>query len=217
MFFSGRDGGGLFWKAADGTGEVEPLLESSNGPRPWGWSADGRLLFGEATGDIGVLTVEGDRTVEMLLETEFQEVVPALSPDGRWLAYQSDESGQPQIYVQPFPNIDDGKWQVSTGGGFDPVWSSDGRNLFFIQLPARMMVAEVDTDPTFDRGTPAEAFGLMDYELGGGARRYDIAPDGERFLMRRATGTQTVGDDAFTGLIFVENWFEELKARVPVN
>ena len=217
VFSSGRDGGGLFWKAADGTGEVEALLESPNRKRPWGWSADGRLLFDDQAGDIGVLTVEGDRTVEMLLETEFEETTPALSPDGRWLAYQSNESGEEQIYVQPFPNIDDGKWQVSTNGGVDPVWSPDGRQMFFFELPIRLMVAEVETDPTFNPGTPIVAFDGSAYEGGGGARGYDIAPDGERFLMRRAIGTQTVGEDAFTGLIFVENWFEELKARVPVN
>ena len=129
VFYSSRDGGGLFWRAADGTGEVERLLESTAVTRPWGWSTDGRLVFDRQSGAIGVLTVEGDRTVEMLLETEFATLVPALSPDGRWLAYQSDESGQNNIYVQPFPNIDDGKWQVSTNGGDDPVWSPDGRRL----------------------------------------------------------------------------------------
>ena len=100
VFYSARDGGGLFWKAADGTGEVERLLESTNDPRPSGWSSDGLLIFDQVPGDIGVLTIEGDRTVEMLLETEFIEQVPALSPDGRWLAYQSDESGQSEIYVR---------------------------------------------------------------------------------------------------------------------
>ena len=135
VFYSTRAGGGLFWKAADGTGEVERLLESANQPRPWGWSADGRLVFDVDPGDIGVLSVEGDRTVEMLLETEFEEHVPGVSPDGRWIAYQSNESGQSEIYVKPFPNIDDGEWQVSISGGFDPVWSPDGRQLFFVQLP----------------------------------------------------------------------------------
>ena len=154
VFASTRDGGGLFWRAADGTGAVERLLESADFPRPWGWTTDGRLVFDQRPGDIGVLTVEGDRTVEMLLETEFEEEMPALSPDGRWIAYQSNESGRSEIYVQPFPNVDDGKWQVSTNIGFDPVWSPDGRHLFFASFPFRMMVAEVETDPTF---SPAPA------------------------------------------------------------
>ncbi len=218
VFASSRDGGGLFWKAADGTGEVEQLLERTDLVVPWGWAADGRLLFEQAPGDIGLLTVEGDRTVEMLLESEFEEETPALSSDGRWLAYQSDESGEPQIYVQPFPNMDDGKWQISTNQvqAFDPVWSPDGRQLFFRAASYQMMVAEVGTEPTFNPGTPTEVFGTGIYTGGGGGRRYDLAPDGERFLMRKPGGEQTAGEDAFTGMIVVENWFEELKARVPL-
>ena len=216
VFRSNRDGGGLFWRAADGTGAVERLLESTNAPRPWGWSTDGQLVFDQAPGDIGVVSVEGDRTVEMLLDTEFEEEEPALSPDGRWLAYQSDESGQPNIYVQPFPNIDDGKWQVSTNGGGDPVWSPDGRHLFFRTGALAMMVAEVETDPTFSPGTPTEAFDMSAYEIIGGGRRYDLAPDGERFLLRRSGGAQTSTGDPFEGLIVVQNWHQELLERVPI-
>ena len=216
VFASSREGGGLFWRAADGTGEVERLLESTNRPRPWGWSTDGRLLLDQLPGDIGVLTVEGDRTVEMLLETDFAEQVPALSPDGRWNAYQSNESGRNQIYVRPFPNVDDGKWQVSTNGGTDPVWSTDGRQLFFVELPPRLMVANVETDPAFSWDTPTELVTLAGFDRGGGGRRYDLAPDGERFVVRKIGGAQATGGAAFDGLIFVENWFEELKARVPV-
>ena len=82
-------------------------------------------MFDTFEGDIGVVTVDGEPTVEILLETEFQEEAPAQSPDGRWLAYQSDESGQPEIYVKPFPNVDGGRWQVSTNGGYRPVWSPE--------------------------------------------------------------------------------------------
>ena len=113
VFQSLRDGGGLYWRAADGTGEVERLLENANDPRPSGWSADGRLVFEQAPGDVGVLTVEGDRTVELVLDTAFRERTPAISPDGRWIAYDSNESGRSEIYVRPFPNLDGGKWQVS--------------------------------------------------------------------------------------------------------
>ena len=122
-----------------------------------------------------------------------------------------------QIFVQPFPNVDDGKWQVSTNGGGDPVWSPDGRRLFFNELPIRIMVVDVATDPTFSHGTPSEAFRLFDLNLVGGGRRYDLAPDGERFLVREFGGAETTGEAAFNGLIFIENWFEELKARVAID
>ena len=218
VFASSREGGGLFWKAADGTGEVERLLESASQLRPWGWSTDGQLVFTtQQPEDIGVLSVEGDRTVQMLLETEFRERSPAVSPDGQWIAYQSDESGRNEIYVQPFPNVDDGKWQVSTNVGSDPVWSPDGRRLFFNEQPIRMMVAEVQTDPTFSRGTPTEVFPQSGLEFGGGGRRYDLAPDGERFVVRRSGGAQTTGEETFDRLIVVEHWFEELKRLVPID
>ena len=216
VFASQREGGGLFWRAADGTGEVERLLESSNRPTPYAWSPDGRLIFRQPPGDIGVLTVEGDRTVDMLLKTEFDEDTPALSSDGRWLAYTSDESGQDEIYVQPFPNLDEGKWLVSTDGGTDPVWSPDGQELFFWLPGTGLMMSQVETDPTFTPGNPERVFDTTGYRLDGGGRRYDISPDGDRFVMVLSGSTQTTGVDSFIGLIFVENWFEELTQRVPI-
>ena len=107
VFTSAREDGGLFWKAADGTGQVERLADGL--ARPYAWAADGRLIF-EQGQDIGVLTMEGERTVEMLLDADFSVGEPALSPDGRWLAHYSNETGQPLIYVQPYPNVDDGLW-----------------------------------------------------------------------------------------------------------
>ena len=217
VFSSSREGGGLFWKAADGTGQVERLKEGI--ARPSAWAADGRLIF-QQTGDIGVLTMEGERTVEMLLDAEFREAEPALSPDGRWLAYLSNETDTPLIYVQPFPNIDDGLWNVSLGFGADPVWSPDGRELFY-RRPTDLMVAQVETEPTFSSRTPEPLFSLSGYAItGAGApgRRFDVAPDGDRFIFPTSgTDAQTSDDDPFNGLIFVENWFEELKARVPIS
>ena len=128
VFNSTRDGGGLFWKAADGTGQVEQLKDGL--ARPYSWAADGRLIF-EQAGDIGVLTMEGERTVEMLLDPEIDEAEPVLSPDGRWLAYWSFEpSRPPTIYVQPFPNIDDGLWNVSLGFGVNDHISKSLKFLF---------------------------------------------------------------------------------------
>ena len=119
-FRSSREGGGLFWKAADGTGQVDRLKDGA--ARPSAWAADGRLIFEQAD-DIGVLSMEGERTVEMLLEEEFTETESSLSPDGRWLAYISSETSVALSYVKPFPNIDDGLWRVSPDFGVHPMWS----------------------------------------------------------------------------------------------
>ena len=173
-------------------------------------------------GNIGLLAVEGERLLDLLLETEFRETDPVLSPDGRWLAYQSNESGDSEVYVRPFPDVDAGRWQVSNGGGLSPVWSPDGQELFFIGgragKPDTMMLARVETEPAFRSSTPERLFDVGSFWglatlLG---RGWDIAPDGNRFLFKtRATATQTGEGSGFNGLIFVENWFEELKARVP--
>jgi len=215
VFASNRKGLGLFWKAADGTGEVEQLLERVGFVFPGEWSADGRLVF-ETARNVGVFTVESARA-EMLFDSEFDRGSPALSPNGRWIAYASDESGRPEIYVQPFPDIDDGKWQVSIDGGRHPVWTPDGRRLFYA-ANVGMMVAEVETTATFDASAPTRAFGLANYRTGGmmGRRSYDIAPDGERFLVPKPVATETAGREPFNGMIVVEHWFQELSERVPV-
>ena len=215
VFQSARDGGGLFWKAADGTGQVEQLLENPNFPRPYGWSADGGLIFEEAPGDIGVLTMEGERAIVMLLDTEAREVAPALSPDGRWLAYDSNETGTSLIYVKPLANINDDPWRVSPEFGRHPVWSPGGRELFYRDRTA-LMVVQVETEPTFSSRTPEPLFELSSYPIGAGSDRR-FAPDGDRFIMLASGTAAQASDDAeFNGLIFVENWFEELKEQVPI-
>jgi serine/threonine-protein kinase len=206
VFQSMREGGGLFWKASDGTGEVEQLLEHPNA-RPYGWSADGRLVFDEATGGIGVVKLEGDRASELVIDTGTN---PTVSPDGRWIAYTSSESGRLQIYVRPFPNVNDGKWQVSSDVGFDPLWSPNGRELFFNTGPG-MMVARVETEPTFHAETP-ERFPVSPGTPVRGTE-FDISPDGERFLLLSTRAELTDAE----GLVFVQHWFEELKARVPTE
>jgi Tol biopolymer transport system component len=219
VFSSDRDGGGLFWKSADGSGEVERLVDRPE-TRSHAWVSENRLLFDQAPGDIGVFTIGADQVAEMLLDTDFVEGMPALSPDGTWLAYQSAESGQPEIYVRPFPNIDDGRWQVSTNSGFDPVWSPDGQHLFYIEAPpagtpGRMVAVQVETDSAFRASAPSPVFDIQNFAFTGGGRRFDIAPDGERFLVRTFPDGGPAGEGGFTGMILVQNWFEELTARVP--
>ena len=215
VFGSGRDGGGVYWKAADGTGQVEQLIK---GPAvPYAWSADGRLIFTQG-GDIAALTVDGERTVEILLDGPFAEGDPALSPDGQWLAYISAETGSLVVYVKPFPNVDDGQWRVSSDEGRDPVWSADGRELFY-RTPTDLMVVQIETEPTFIARTPKALFSLTGYEMvGRNARDFDFAPEGDRFIFRTPeTRVPTSNNDPFNGLIFVENWHQELLDRVPVN
>ncbi len=212
VFSSDRDGGGLFWKAADGTGDVERLLENVNAPRPYGWSADGRLVFDQTPGDIGVVAVEGDGTTELLLNATYRESDPSNSPDGHWIAYDSTESGNSEIFVRPFPDIDNGKWQISSELGFDPVWSPDGRELFFLGVGDALWVAQVETEPTFNASRPVRVFSTSEFPVGRGTE-YDIAPDGDRFIFQRR-----LGEDAIPhGLIFVLNWVSELQARVPTG
>ena len=217
MFQSSRDGGGLFWKAADGTGQVERLKDGLG--RPYAWAADGRLIF-EEENDIGALTMEGERTVEMLLDEEFNEAEPSLSSDGRWLAYASTEIEVALIFVKSFLAIDDDPWRVSPNYGRHPVWSPSGRELFYRGVDQTdLMVSQIEIEPTFRRRTPEALFSLTGYLVvgGGGERQFDLAPDGDRFIfLKRGGDAQTSDGDPFNGLIFVENWFEELKERVPL-
>ena len=166
-----------------------------------------------------MLTIAGERAVEMLLDAEFSETEPALSPDGRWLAYVSFETDR-RILVKPFPNIHEGQWNVSIDHeGVQPMWSPDGRELFYRNIGSNLWVAQVETDPTFSSRTPEALFDLNRWGLGLGpdlGRQFDIAPDG-RFLLPISETAEQTGDEPFNGLIFVENWFEELKERVPVD
>ena len=185
--------------------------------RPYAWATDGRLIFEEA-GDIGMLTMKGERTVEMLLDTASPELEPALSPDGRWLAYISIDPEPPLIYVQPFPNVDGGLWNVSLDYGVQPVWSPNGRELFY-RNQTDLMVAQVETEPTFSALAPEPLFSTSGQAVGGTpaeARTWDLAPEGDRFVFRRIGTPGQTSTAAFNGLIFVENWFQGLTERVPV-
>ena len=220
---SNREGTwGLFWKAADGTGDVERLVTREGVPFivPYGWSLDGtKLVFheqGSGTGvDIGVLSMEDDRAVQVLIQSEFSEAYPAISPDGRWMAYTADLSGRNEIYVERFPDLG-GRLRVSTTGGFAPLWSPDGRQLFYRSINGRQVIAvPVATDPVFAAGTPEVLFEGSYFQVPG-ARSYDVAPDGERFVMVRM-GSSATDTDAPAELILVQNWFDELRRLVPTN
>ncbi len=224
VFGSTADGQpNLYWQAADGTGTVERLTESANIQWGYSFSPDGEsLVFRESRPDtrvdLRVLSLTGDRGTETLVATEFQELNAELSPDGRWMAYQSDQSGRGEVYVRPFPNVDDGQWLISTGGGTNPLWAPDGRELFYLG-GAALMTVPVQTESSFAFATPEVLFETDDLVTSGIGRPYDVSPDGQRFLMIKEGGGEGGAEDASAPpqMILVQNWHEELRRLVPVN
>ncbi len=207
-FTSGLPVTNLFWKAADGSGPEEWLTTSPHNQLPDCWSPDGKMLvYTEFSptreSDLWILPLEGDRKPRPFLNTPFSESDAAVSPDGRWLAYQSNESGRFEIHVQPFPG-GGRKWQVSTDGGFLPLWARDARELFFRRGDA-MMASGVNTAGEFSSQTPRM---LFEGRYDGG---YDISRDGRRFLMMKGTEQES----APTQWTLVLNWLEEVKRRAP--
>jgi serine/threonine-protein kinase len=164
-----------------------------------------------------VLSLDGNRQVQPLVQTPFDDENGEISPDGQWLAYQSNESGQNQVYVRPFPKVDGGRWQISTTGGSRPEWAHSGRGLFYLDATNVLMAVPVRTTPTFSAGNPAKVFETR-YLVPNNGRTYDVSPDGQRFVMIK----DTAADDRERGgappnIVVVLNWFEELKQRVPVK
>jgi serine/threonine-protein kinase len=155
--------------------------------------------------------MEGDHARKPLLQEKDWEKDPRISHDGRWMAYASNESGKYEVYVRPFPDVNKGKWRVSTGGGNTPLWSPDDRELFYRSGDAAM-AAPVETEPTFKSGTPTVLFhatfpGVIGIDMTDFAY-WDIHPDGKRFLMLKNA-------EAPRKINVVVNWTEELKQRVP--
>ncbi|HEY4579631.1 MAG TPA: protein kinase [Candidatus Acidoferrales bacterium] len=216
VFYSTKEGPqNLFWQMADGTGGLERLITSEYNHVPMSWSPDGRLLaFTQITAgrDIWVLRLD-DRKAEPFLRTPFIEGAAQFSSDGRWLAYVSDESGRPEIYVQPYPGPG-GKWQISTDGGTEPMWNRNGRELFY-RSGNKMMSVEVTTQPAFSAGRPRMLFErpYVSIPLPQTYQYYDVSPDGQRFLMVKESEQATYA----TQINVVLNWSEELKQRVPAG
>jgi serine/threonine protein kinase len=231
VFYSAREKGGIYSKAANYTGGVEKLFTFSGGLcLPFSWSSDGstlvmqELVLSPLSTDIATLSFEGDRERKSLLHEKHQEFNPQVSPDGRWMAYTSDESGQVEIYVRPFPDVDSGGQQmVSDSGGNSPLWSPDGKKLYYRNGEATLAVP-VETEPTFNPGKPVTLFrgAYSSFDLSGIGIQYtlwDIHPDGNRFLMMKpAAVTGYESESAIPRKInIVLNWFEELKEQVPVH
>jgi serine/threonine-protein kinase len=213
----------LFWQAADGSGEPERLLESERIQMPLTFAPDGRLLFSaDVAGrgrDVHALSMDGSGRIERILYGPANDLTAEVSPDGRWIAYDSDESGQFEIYVRPYPDAyAGGRWQISSGGGRQPLWSRDGSELFYRDFTGAMLAVPVTLAPTFVPGPAGRVFENANYRGSGSfasARTYDLSLDGSRFLMIKEQAIPTGA--AAPSLVVVLNWFEELKRLVPAR
>jgi serine/threonine-protein kinase len=217
----------VYWKAADGTGTDEKIGSlPRRGLTPWSWSKDGKaLITGELTpgvrSNIGALSMEGEHEYKPVLEDNYDEGQSQISPDGQWIAYSSDESGKYEIFVRPFPEVNNGRWQISTAGGDTPLWSPNGRELFYRNGDAVMAVA-VETEPVFKAEKPETLFQGAYIPFGFSmqdASTWDISRDGKRFLMMKEATTAGMATAAEypREINIVVNWFEELKQRAPVD
>ena len=200
----------LFWKLADGSGEEERLTTTQRNQSPLAVSPDGQsLVFKEVEGSgLSVLPLVGDRKPHPFFETTSNAGGPEFSPDGRWLAYASDESGRYEVYVRPFPS-GTGKWQISTEGGTQPLWTRSGE--LFYRDGDKMMAVQITTQPTVTVSKPRKLFEgpyVMTNLTSPG-----MGPDGQRFLMLKP-GQQ---EQEASQINIVLNWTEELKRRVPTG
>ena len=195
------------------------MLTHSDYPQiPYSFSPDGkRLAFAEGYSpntDLWTLPVEGDNAglrpgkPEVFLRSPFEELVPAFSPDGRWLAYQSNESGRSEIYVRPFPDRS-GKWQISTGGGNDPKWSRNGHELFFRSSRTAIMMSNYTA-----RGDSFVAEKPQIW-LTGDIGNYDVSPDGKRVITDSLTSSRGATEPG-RHVTFLLNFSDEVRRRVPV-
>ena len=211
---------GLFWVRADGASRVRPLVQTKTICFPLSFSPDGkRLAFYEVAGSAQIWTVaieQGDGlkggTPERFLASQSSDTWPAFSPDGRWLAYQSDESGREEVYVRPFgtPTTTGGKWQISNGGGQLPVWSHTSSELLYKSGDRIMSVTYSAQKDSFVTDKPRTWLPTL-----GGAVGFDLAPDGRRVAAMIPVGSQAARSEHT--LVFVQNFFDELRRRVPVT
>jgi len=213
-----RNGNADIWqRAADGSRPSSELLADSQDIPEVTFTPDGRWIvyrLGSSDGQRDLYArMIGTDSVIPLVATSANESSPAVSPDGRWLAYVSDESGSNEVYVRPFPNTADGRWQVSTQGGQEPVWAHSGRELFYRTgglTTSMQMVMSVAPGRTFQPGERRALFPLTAYQWDPVHQQYAVSRDDRRFVMIRQVGLGTQEN-----LIVVENLFEELRARVP--
>ena len=213
----------LLWIRSDGAGAPQRLLETANIALPWSFSPDGRrLAYRDDSPGQDLWTLPLDLTdsghpkasrPELFLRTLANEAVPRFSPDGRWIAYRSVESGSNEIYVRPFPAGSGGRWQISSGGGFYGLWSSNGRELFYETADNRIMVVDYTVGgASFVPGRPRVWSDKQLFYTG--TSNLDLAPDGKRFAVF-ALPQPAPGAKGSVHITMLENFFDELKRRIP--
>ncbi|HYV96213.1 MAG TPA: protein kinase, partial [Gemmatimonadaceae bacterium] len=215
----------LHKRSADGTGTDELVLKvrTGSGIYEGAWSPDGKTLVVRAGGtqnqiggrDISVIHPGVDSVPKPLIASpQFDEEAIAISPDGRWIAYETNETGKIDVFIRPFPNVDGGKWQVSSGGGRAPLWAKSGRELFFVNTKRDMVAVSISDGPTPSPGEPRTLFHMRDELFLQDPENYtpfDISPDGQRFIMARRVRENMV---ALAPMTVTLNWFEELRERL---
>lgn len=209
------------WKDADNRGEPERVLTGRDGRDPFHpevFSPSGMelLFWGSASADtgidIGMVTIASDSEPNWLLQGPYNQFNSDISPDSRWIAYQSDESGRSEIYVRSFPKVDEKRWLVSNRGGSQPLWSRDGRELFYLEpgAPPRMIAVglqHAETDFAFVARNLVMDWPYKSTNLGRDGRSYDASADGRRFLVLKPMD----GEEESPRIVVIQNWFEELK------
>ena len=217
-FLSDREGQEDVWtRRADASGSTDLVLSTATAIEEISYSRDGTWLVYRDRGvtagggsDIFAVRVGTDSVPVPVAVSEFTERSPALSPDGRWVAYVSDESGQNEIYVRPFPDADSGLRLVSTAGGAEPVWAYDGRELFYRNGADELVAVQVRTDSVFEWDSQDVLFSMAEYQPGNTHPMYDVNPDDQRFVMLRMGNEGAASAEVY----LVTNWFEELRQRM---
>jgi len=228
IVYSSQEKGGalnLWWIRADGAGDAQRLAESKSSQYAASWRSDGKVLaFTQQNPgtslDIITLPIEGNEKSgwkpgepKPFVNSAFNEREPAFSPDGRWLAYRSSESGSFEVYVRPFPGPG-GKWQISTGGGVLPKWSRNGKELFYRTQDSKIMVVTYTASGDSFHASKPQLWSPGQFTDGGlGTSAFDLHPDGKRFAVLKAPGTEQT--PAVNKVSFIFNFFDELRRKLP--
>ena len=205
-------------RAIDGNHADTLLVHSSRQMQSVEWSRDGKWLVvrtdnGEpGAGDILGFRTDGDSTPVPLAATPYSELSPALSPDGKWLAYTSNESGRAEVYLRPFPNTNAGRRQISTGGGGSPRWAPDSRTLYFEAPPGVLMKVRITTAPAFEAGTPERLFDASAFWGDDFHHSFEVTPDGRAFIF--AVSPRPTGLIRSPLLVRIDHWFSDLSAQL---